>query len=156
MFPLPLSRESIVSEGTNPPTQAYHDVVIYDGTDAADVLYEGPIVVHANGWLELEGDRLLSPSAVHTSTSTTTSNERVTPKPTIAAGEAERRTSTDRSPAADGDERGTDGDERRPTAAETGRTDSVRNTQNSSTRISSRSSSSAKASASVSIASNVS
>ncbi|AEH36745.1 hypothetical protein [Halopiger xanaduensis] len=46
-------------------TQAYEDVVIYDGTDEDDALYEGPILIHPNGWLELEGDRLLSPSAVH-------------------------------------------------------------------------------------------
>lgn len=43
----------------------YEDVIIYDGTDADDVLYEGPVRIHPNGWLELEGDRLLSPSAVH-------------------------------------------------------------------------------------------
>ncbi|WP_247002441.1 hypothetical protein [Halosolutus gelatinilyticus] len=46
-------------------TLAYEDVVIYDGADADDVLYEGPILVHPNGWLELEGNRLLSPGAVH-------------------------------------------------------------------------------------------
>ncbi|RKD98291.1 hypothetical protein [Halopiger aswanensis] len=46
-------------------TQAYEDVVIYDGTGEDDVLYEGPVLIHPNGWLELEGDRLLSPSAVH-------------------------------------------------------------------------------------------
>ncbi|ADB61326.1 hypothetical protein Htur_2448 [Haloterrigena turkmenica DSM 5511] len=41
------------------------DVAIYDDPVDDDPLYEGPIVVHANGWIELEGDRLLSPSAVH-------------------------------------------------------------------------------------------
>ncbi len=65
MFPPPFSRESIVSEELNPLTQAYRNVVIYDERDAEEPLYEGPIVVHPNGWLELEGDRLLSPSAVH-------------------------------------------------------------------------------------------
>lgn len=65
MFPPPFSSESILSDDMNPLTQAYHDVVIYGDADADDALYEGPIVVHANGWLELEGNRLLSPSAVH-------------------------------------------------------------------------------------------
>lgn len=65
MFPPPFSRESIVSDDDNPLTRAYQDVVVYDGPDPDDVLYEGPLVVHANGWLELEGNRLLSPSAVH-------------------------------------------------------------------------------------------
>ncbi|GAB3676176.1 hypothetical protein [Halopiger thermotolerans] len=46
-------------------TQAYEDVVIYDGTDEDDVLYEGPVLIHPNGWLEVEGNRLLSPGAVH-------------------------------------------------------------------------------------------
>ena len=49
----------------NCATQAYEDVIIYDGTDEDDVLYEGPIQIYPNGWLELEGNRLLSPSAVH-------------------------------------------------------------------------------------------
>ncbi|WP_394295219.1 hypothetical protein [Halobiforma nitratireducens] len=40
-------------------------MVIYGNPDSEGVLYEGPVVVHANGWLELEGNRLLSPSAVH-------------------------------------------------------------------------------------------
>lgn len=64
MFPL-ASTESIFDGDLNVLTQAYHDVVIYDGPDPDDVLYEGPIVVHANGWIELEGNRLLSPSAIH-------------------------------------------------------------------------------------------
>ncbi|WP_436344745.1 hypothetical protein [Natronorubrum sp. FCH18a] len=65
MFPV-ASTESIFSGDMNPLTRAYRDVVIYDeaGGDA-ELLYEGPIVVHGNGWLELEGGRLLSPSAVH-------------------------------------------------------------------------------------------
>ncbi|QFU84061.1 hypothetical protein GCU68_00570 [Natronorubrum aibiense] len=49
----------------NPLTRAYHDVVIYGDAASDDVLYEGPIVVHANGWIELEGNRLLSPQAIH-------------------------------------------------------------------------------------------
>lgn len=65
MFPPPFSRESIVSDDLNPLTQAYRDVVIYDRVDADEALYEGPIVVHPNGWIELEGGRLLSPAAVH-------------------------------------------------------------------------------------------
>ncbi len=65
MFPPPFSRDSIVTDDMNPLTQAYRDVVIYDGADADEELYAGPIVVHANGWIELEGDRLLSPSAIH-------------------------------------------------------------------------------------------
>ncbi|MFC4541993.1 hypothetical protein ACFO5R_08645 [Halosolutus amylolyticus] len=65
MFPPPFSNRSIVSDELKPFTQAYRDVVIYDDTDADDPLYEGPIVVHPNGWLELEGQRLLSPAAVH-------------------------------------------------------------------------------------------
>ncbi|OIB58664.1 hypothetical protein [Natrialba sp. SSL1] len=65
MFPPPVSRESVVPDGANPLTRAYQDVIVYESADPDDVLYEGPIVVHANGWLELEGDRLLSPSAVH-------------------------------------------------------------------------------------------
>ncbi|ARS88519.1 hypothetical protein [Natrarchaeobaculum aegyptiacum] len=64
MFPL-ASTESIFDGDLTVLTQAYHDVVIYDGPDPDDVLYEGPIVVHANGWIELEGNRLLSPSAIH-------------------------------------------------------------------------------------------
>ncbi|TYL40420.1 hypothetical protein CV102_02270 [Natronococcus pandeyae] len=65
MFPPPFSSELILTDDMNPLTQAYHDVVIYGDADADDALYEGPVVVHANGWLELEGNRLLSPSAVH-------------------------------------------------------------------------------------------
>ncbi|ELY94898.1 hypothetical protein C482_17523 [Natrialba chahannaoensis JCM 10990] len=65
MFPPPFSREPIVSDDANPLTHAYQDVIVYESSDPDDVLYEGPIVVHANGWLELEGNRLLSPSAVH-------------------------------------------------------------------------------------------
>lgn len=65
MFPPPFSTESIVSNDVTPLARAYRDVVIYDGNGADDDLYEGPIVVHANGWIELEGDRLLSPSAIH-------------------------------------------------------------------------------------------
>ncbi|WP_440770316.1 hypothetical protein [Natronorubrum sp. DTA28] len=65
MFPV-ASTESIFSGDMNPLTRAYRDVVIYDDAGAdAEPLYEGPIVVHGNGWLELEGGRLLSPSAVH-------------------------------------------------------------------------------------------
>ncbi|WP_440764055.1 hypothetical protein [Natronorubrum sp. DTA7] len=65
MFPV-ASTESIFSGEMNPLTRAYRDVVIYDEASAdAESLYEGPIVVHGNGWLELEGGRLLSPSAVH-------------------------------------------------------------------------------------------
>ncbi|PCR90510.1 hypothetical protein [Natrinema ejinorense] len=65
MFPPPFSRESILSDDVNPLTQAYRDVVVYDEREADVPLYQGPIVVHANGWIELEGDRLLSPNAVH-------------------------------------------------------------------------------------------
>ncbi|NUB92705.1 hypothetical protein HTZ84_03490 [Haloterrigena sp. SYSU A558-1] len=65
MFPPIASRDSIVSDDVNPLTEAYRDVVIYDEPVDDDPLYEGPIVVHANGWIELEGNRLLSPSAVH-------------------------------------------------------------------------------------------
>lgn len=65
MFPPPFSSESVLSGEMNPLAQAYHDVVICGDADADDVLYEGPIVVRANGRLELEGNRLLSPSAVH-------------------------------------------------------------------------------------------
>ena len=65
MFPPFASTESIVGDDLNPLTRAYHDVVIYDAVDADDPLYEGPVVVHANGWIELEGNRLLSPAAVH-------------------------------------------------------------------------------------------
>lgn len=65
MFPPPVSNESILSDGLNPLTRAYHEAVVYEDRESDEPLYEGPIVVHANGWLELEGDRLLSPSAVH-------------------------------------------------------------------------------------------
>jgi hypothetical protein len=65
MFPPPFSNESILTDEMNPLTQAYHDAVVYDAAEADEPLYEGPIVVHANGWLELEGNRLLSPNAVH-------------------------------------------------------------------------------------------
>ena len=65
MFPPPVSRESISSDEINSLTRAYRDAVIYDEADADESLYEGPIVVHANGWIELEGNRLRSPSAVH-------------------------------------------------------------------------------------------
>ncbi|WP_323171197.1 hypothetical protein [Natrialba sp. PRR66] len=65
MFPPFVSRNSMVSDEASPFVQAYRDVVVYDGPEPDDVLYEGPLVVHGNGWLELEGDRLLSPSAVH-------------------------------------------------------------------------------------------
>ena len=70
MFPPIVSRDSIVpddvsADHVNPFTRAYRDVVVYDERDAEEPLYEGPIVVHANGWIELEGDRLLSPHAVH-------------------------------------------------------------------------------------------
>jgi hypothetical protein len=65
MFPPVFSSESILTDEVNPLTQAYHDAVVYDEADAEAPLYEGPLVVHANGWLELEGNRLLSPSAVH-------------------------------------------------------------------------------------------
>ncbi len=64
MFPL-ASRKSIVSDEMNPLTRAYHDVVIYDEATADEPLYEGPIVIHANGWIELDGNRLLSPHAIH-------------------------------------------------------------------------------------------
>ncbi|WP_394741418.1 hypothetical protein [Natronococcus roseus] len=65
MFPPPFSNESILTDEVSPLMRAYHDAVVYDEADAEDPLYEGPLVVHANGWLELEGNRLLSPSAVH-------------------------------------------------------------------------------------------
>jgi hypothetical protein len=65
MLPPIFSRKSIRTGDVNPLTRAYRDVVIYDERDAEDPLYEGPIVVHANGWIELEGNRLLSPDAVH-------------------------------------------------------------------------------------------
>ena len=65
MFPPFPSRNSIVTDDINPLTRAYRDVVVYGDPDSDDVLYEGPIVVHANGWIELEGQRLLSPQAVH-------------------------------------------------------------------------------------------
>lgn len=65
MYSPPASRESILSDGIDPFTRAYRDVVIYADVDSEEVLHEGPIVVHANGWIELEGGRLLSPSAIH-------------------------------------------------------------------------------------------
>lgn len=65
MFPPFPSRESVLSNDPDPLTWAYRDVVVYDGPGPDDVLYEGPLVGDANGWLELEGNRLLSPSAVH-------------------------------------------------------------------------------------------
>ncbi|MGQ3414386.1 hypothetical protein ACT4ML_19330 [Natrinema sp. LN54] len=65
MFPPIAGRDSIVTDSVNPLTQAYRDVVIYGDADSDDILYEGPIVVHANGWIELEGERLLSPHAIH-------------------------------------------------------------------------------------------
>ncbi|QSW99478.1 hypothetical protein [Haloterrigena alkaliphila] len=65
MFPAFAARDSIVSDDANPFTRAYRDVVIYDDPVDDDPLYEGPIVVRANGWIELEGNRLLSPHAVH-------------------------------------------------------------------------------------------
>lgn len=58
-------RRSLLPDALYRFAQAYRDAVVYDGPDPADVLYEGPVIVHLNGWLELEGDRLLSPSAVH-------------------------------------------------------------------------------------------
>ena len=65
MFPPFASTEPLTGDDLNPLTRAYHDVVIYDAVDADDPLYEGPVVVHANGWIELEGNRLLSPAAIH-------------------------------------------------------------------------------------------
>ena len=65
MFPPPVSGRSILPDDWTLFARAYHDAVVYDGPDPEDVLYEGPLIVHLNGWLELEGDRLLSPSAVH-------------------------------------------------------------------------------------------
>ncbi|MDQ2051634.1 hypothetical protein RBH26_14235 [Natronolimnohabitans sp. A-GB9] len=65
MFPPIASRESIFTDDRNPLTHAYHDVVIYGDAASDEVRYEGPIVVHANGWIELEGNRLLSPHAIH-------------------------------------------------------------------------------------------
>ncbi|RQG97343.1 hypothetical protein [Natrarchaeobius chitinivorans] len=65
MVPPVFSRESILSDELNPLTEAYRDAVVYDGANADDSLYEGPIIVHANGWIELEGNRLLSPAAIH-------------------------------------------------------------------------------------------
>ena len=65
MFPPPSSTTSILPDDSNPFTRAYQHVIIYDEADTDDALYEGPIIVHANGWIELEGNRLLSPSAIH-------------------------------------------------------------------------------------------
>ena len=65
MFPPPVSGRSILPDDWTRFARAYHDAVVYDGPEPDDVLYEGPLIVHFNGWLELEGDRLLSPSAVH-------------------------------------------------------------------------------------------
>ncbi|MEY7848007.1 hypothetical protein AB7C87_02235 [Natrarchaeobius sp. A-rgal3] len=64
-FPPLISRESVLSEDDLPFTSAYQDAVVYDEATSQDPLYEGPIIVHANGWIELEGNRLLSPSAIH-------------------------------------------------------------------------------------------
>ncbi|THE63704.1 hypothetical protein D8Y22_18010 [Salinadaptatus halalkaliphilus] len=65
MFPPFAAPESITTDDVNPHTSAYRDVVIYDAADAEEPLYEDPIVAHANGWIELEGNRLLSPQAIH-------------------------------------------------------------------------------------------
>ncbi|MFP8951812.1 hypothetical protein ACLI4Z_02395 [Natrialbaceae archaeon A-arb3/5] len=45
--------------------QTYEDAIIYEGTSADEILYEGSVVLHPNGWLQVEDNRLLSPSAVH-------------------------------------------------------------------------------------------
>ncbi|WP_235019665.1 MULTISPECIES: hypothetical protein [Natrialba] len=55
----------MLSEDDLPFTSAYQEAVVYDEATSQDPLYEGPIIVHANGWIELEGNRLLSPSAIH-------------------------------------------------------------------------------------------
>ncbi len=65
MFPPPIPSRSYLPNDWTIFARAYRDAVVYDGPGPDDVLYEGPIIVHLNGWLELEGDRLLSPSAVH-------------------------------------------------------------------------------------------
>ncbi|WP_254769238.1 hypothetical protein [Salinilacihabitans rarus] len=44
--------------------QSYDHAVVYGDRDGEDVLHEGPVRVRANGWLELDGGRLLSPAAV--------------------------------------------------------------------------------------------
>ena len=57
----------------NPLTEAlerlfvaqYDHAICYADTEGDTVLYEGPVTVRANGWVELPGDRLLSPNAVH-------------------------------------------------------------------------------------------
>lgn len=43
----------------------YDEAVVYGDLDEETVLHRGPVVVRANGWVELPGDRLLSPGAVH-------------------------------------------------------------------------------------------
>ena len=65
MFPPPFSSRSAIPDGPPSVTQAYQDVILYGDMDGEDVLYEGPIVVHPTGWIELEGNRLLSPTAIH-------------------------------------------------------------------------------------------
>jgi|GEM_PF-3576863 len=60
----PLSTTSAIGDGPAEPL-AYTDVTLYGDADNEDVLYEGPVLIHGNGWLEVEGGRLLSPAAVH-------------------------------------------------------------------------------------------
>lgn len=43
----------------------YDDVVVYADRDSETVLYEGPIRMRGDGWLELPSGRLVSPDAVH-------------------------------------------------------------------------------------------
>lgn len=38
---------------------------VYDGPNSTDLIYEGEIRLHLNGWVELEDGRKLSPSTVH-------------------------------------------------------------------------------------------
>ncbi|WP_254864186.1 hypothetical protein [Halovivax gelatinilyticus] len=41
------------------------DAVVYGDVESETVLHEGGLRILANGWIELDTGRLLSPSAVH-------------------------------------------------------------------------------------------
>ena len=44
---------------------SYERGVVYGDADETEVLYDGPLRLLANGWLEVGDGRLLSPDAVH-------------------------------------------------------------------------------------------
>lgn len=43
----------------------YDHAVVYGDLEEETVLHRGPVLIRANGWMELPSGRLLSPDAVH-------------------------------------------------------------------------------------------